>query len=179
MAARRRRDNAESRRATALAGLVVLQSVCAAFFVADVLGDLGWPSRWSGIDAHTAVEAAVALALLVGVAFGVVETRRVIERTERAEEALLAASGAFGALLETHFERWGLTPAERDVALMALKGLSNDEIAAVRGAAAGTVRAQSARVFAKAGVSGRAQLMSLFIEELLAETLTPPAAPRG
>ena len=157
-----------------LAGLVVLQAVCAAFFIADVLGDLGWPGRWSLIDAHTAVEAAVALALVAGVGFGAMEVRRVIERQQQAEEALLAASGALGALMETHFARWGLTPAERDVALMALKGLSNAEIAAVRGAAEGTVRAQSARVFAKAGISGRAQLMSLFIEELLAETLVPP-----
>lgn len=178
MAADRPARKDGSRHASMLAGLVVLQTVCAAFFVADVLGDLGWPARWAAIDAHTAVEAAVALALVIGVGFGVVETRRVIERQQQAEEALLAASGAFGELLETHFERWGLTPAERDVALMALKGLSNEEIAAVRGAAEGTVRAQSARVFAKAGVSGRAQLMSLFIEELLAETLTPPAGPR-
>jgi DNA-binding CsgD family transcriptional regulator len=164
-----RRDpvRAGSRHAAALAGLVVLQSLCAAFFVADALGDLGWPPRMAGLGAHVLFEAAVAAALILGVAFGARETRRVLERQARAEEALAAASGAFAALLDAHFERWGLTPAERDVALLSIKGLDTAEIAALRGAAPGTVRSQSARVYAKAGVSGRAQLLGLFIEELM------------
>jgi DNA-binding CsgD family transcriptional regulator len=164
-----RRDpvRTESRHAAALAGLVVLQSLCAAFFLADVLGDLGWPPRLAGLGPHVALEAAVAAALIVGVAFGARETRRVLERQARAEDALAAASGAFATLLDAHFERWGLTPAERDVALLSIKGLEIAEIAALRGAAQGTVRSQCARVYAKAGVGGRAQLLGLFIEELM------------
>jgi hypothetical protein len=123
----------ESRHAAALAGLVVLQSLCAAFFLADVLGDLGWPPRLAGLGPHVAFEAAVAAALIVGVAFGARETRRVLERQERVENALAAASGAFATLLDAHFERWGLTPAERDVALLSIKGLEIAEIAALPG----------------------------------------------
>jgi DNA-binding CsgD family transcriptional regulator len=165
----------ESRRAAALAGLVLLQSLCAAFFVGDVLGDLGWPPRLSGLGPHLVFEAAVSAALIVGVAFGARETRRVLERQARVENALAAASGAFAALLEAHFDRWGLTPAERDVALLSLKGLGIAEIAALRGAAQGTVRSQCARVYAKAGVTGRAQLASLFLDELMAGPLGAPA----
>ena len=65
------------------------------------------------------------------------------------------------------FTAWGLTPAERDVALFALKGLDIADIAELRGAAQGTVRAQLTRIYAKAGVSGRAQFAAWFVEDLL------------
>jgi DNA-binding CsgD family transcriptional regulator len=160
---------AERRRAAALAAVVAAQAVCAAFFLADALGDLG--AGWRALDAHTMLETAVAGALVVGVLFGALEIRRTLERQAVSERALRAARGAFAEVMDGQFDAWSLTAAERDVALMLLKGLDNDAIAALRGAAAGTVRAQTARIYAKAGVSGRAQFVSLFIEELLAEPL--------
>ena len=44
-------------------------------------------------------------------------------------------------LLAESFDEWGLTRAERDVALFLIKGMSMTEIAGLRG----TVRAQSRR----------------------------------
>jgi DNA-binding CsgD family transcriptional regulator len=150
-------------RAATLAPLLAIQALCAVFFVADAASDV----RATGLDAHTVFEGLVALALVLGVVFGALEMRRALDRTRRAEAALSAASGAFIALIEASFAEWRLTPAERDVALLAIKGLDVGEIAALRGAAAGTVRTQLARVYAKADVSGRGQLVSLFIEDLL------------
>ena len=63
---------------------------------------------------------------------------------------------------------WGLTAAERDVAMFSLKGLSLQEIAALRRTSEGTVKAQTNAIYRKAGVNGRPQLLSLFIEELMA-----------
>jgi len=77
------------------------------------------------------------------------------------------ASGAFFDLIEVRFAEWGLTPSEAEVALFTLKGLDTADIATARGAAQGTVRAQLAKVYAKAGVSSRGQLTSSFIEDLL------------
>jgi DNA-binding NarL/FixJ family response regulator len=51
--------------------------------------------------------------------------------------------------------------------LFTLKGLDIADIATARGSAQGTVRAQLAKVYAKAGVSNRGQLISTFIEDLL------------
>ncbi|HLS58150.1 MAG TPA: helix-turn-helix transcriptional regulator, partial [Paracoccaceae bacterium] len=65
-----------------------------------------------------------------------------------------------------------LTPSERDVAWFTLKGLSIAEIARMRQTSEGTVKAQSNAIYRKAGVSGRAQLLSLFIEDLIDEA--PP-----
>lgn len=154
--------------ATGLALVLAVQSFCAVFFVVDVAVDF----HLVGLDLHHAFEAVVALALIAGVVFGGLEMRRTLERMRRAEAALSLASGAFGQMIDAYFERWGLTPAEREVALLALKGFEVSEIAGLRGAAGGTVRAQLARVYAKAGVSNRTQLVCLFIEDLLDHPLT-------
>jgi DNA-binding CsgD family transcriptional regulator len=157
-----------------MAGLVAVQALCAAFFVVDAIGDLG-----VGASAHALFEALVAASLVVGVAFGALALRAALDQRRRAETGLAAASGAFGALMETRFAQWRLTPAEHDVALLSIKGLSVAEIAAARGSAEGTVRAQAARVYAKAGVSGRAQLLGLFVEELVEGALAPAGTGQG
>jgi DNA-binding CsgD family transcriptional regulator len=51
-----------------------------------------------------------------------------------------------------------LTPAERQVALAALAGLSNAEIARMRGSSPRTVANQLATLFRKLGVRSRAEL---------------------
>jgi DNA-binding CsgD family transcriptional regulator len=77
-------------------------------------------------------------------------------------------------VLEERFAEWGLTPAERDVALFSIKGLSISEISQIRTTSEGTVKAQTNAIYRKAGVSGRLQLLSLFIDELMTgERLSP------
>ncbi|SDZ75775.1 helix-turn-helix transcriptional regulator [Rubrimonas cliftonensis] len=158
------------RRAWALAAVILVQGLCALFFAADVAFD--FTERGASGSAHLALEAVAAAALAAGTLFLMAELRRLLTRQEALRRGVMAARGEMAEVIDGFFDRWRLTPAERDVALMALKGLDNDAIAEVRGAAAGTVRAQCARVYAKAGVDSRAQLMSVFIEELLAEPLS-------
>lgn len=156
------------------AALLAVQLACTAFFLADVAIDLAQ----GGLMGHDAVEAVAALALVIGTVFGLREVGRALARTRRLEEQVRIASGALAEVIAEHFRRWGLTPAEREVAMLAIKGLPVAEIARLRGTAEGTVKAQSAAIYAKAGVTGRHQLLSLFIEDLLAEPLHPaPSAP--
>lgn len=77
-----------------------------------------------------------------------------------------AATRGFVAAVEAEFSRWGLSDAEREVALLLLKGVSLKEIAEARGTAERTVRQQAAAVYAKAGVSGRSELASYFLDAL-------------
>lgn len=151
----------------ALALLLALQALAATFFVGDVVADLADDA----LDLHVALEAAVSAALVLGVVFGALAMREMLERAGRDEAALATARGALADVIAARFEAWRLTPAEREVAMFALKGLDVAGIAQLRGAATGTVRAQLARVYAKAGVSSRAELLSLFMEDLLAEPL--------
>lgn len=72
-----------------------------------------------------------------------------------------------GEAIEQQFHRWELTPAEREVALLVLKGLSHREIAAVRGVSERTARQQAHDVYKKADLRGRAELSAFFLEDLL------------
>src|SRR5581483_1131973 len=60
-----------------------------------------------------------------------------------------------GKAIDEQFSRWNLTEAEREVALLLLKGLSSKEVAAVRASSERTVREQARSIYAKAGLSGR------------------------
>ena len=72
-----------------------------------------------------------------------------------------------GSAIDAQFDRWHLTPAEREVAMLMLKGLSHKEIAAVREASERTVRQQARAIYGKANLSGRAALSAFFLEDLL------------
>lgn len=90
------------------------------------------------------------------------------------QQQLNVASGAFAEIMQTQFEAWGLSEAERSVALLGIKGYSISEIAKLRATKEGTIKAQNAAVYRKAGVSGRLQLLSHFVEDLLGGRLISP-----
>lgn len=151
----------------ALAVVILLQAVAAVFFLGDALADLVYAPS----DPHSLFEMLVALALIAGVATGLWQLRRALDHIEAQDRALGAARGALADVIADQFGRWHLTPAEKDVGLLALKGLDVTEIAQLRGVADGTVRAQLTRIYAKAGVSGRAQFAAWFVEDLLDDAL--------
>ncbi len=78
-----------------------------------------------------------------------------------------------GQAIEAQFSRWNLTDAEREVALLLLKGLSTKEIAAVRAVSERTIREQSGAIYTKASLTGRAALSAFFLEDLLAPIERP------
>jgi len=159
----------------ALASLLFMAT--AVLVLIDLATDLA-----AGVQpSHAAVEGVVVAISLVG---GVVlwrelqaqrgraaalETR--LHRTEaeaqrwRAEtEELLAG---LGSAIDTQFARWELTPAEREVALLLLKGYSHKEIARIRGISDRTARQQGRCIYRKADLAGRAELSAFFLEGIL------------
>ncbi len=148
--------------------VISLQLFCAVFLLWDILSSVfGLPVAPLNWQVYELVQLGTAAGLVIGVGMGAHMIRTARRRTERAESALRAASGAFMEVLEERFADWNLTPAERDVALFAIKGLSIQEIATLRNTSDGTVKAQTNAIYRKAGVNGRPQLLSLFIEELM------------
>ena len=71
-----------------------------------------------------------------------------------------------GRAVSEQFRAWGLTPAEREVALLLLKGMSHKEIAAATGRSERTVRQHAVTAYQKAGVGGRAELAAFFLGDL-------------
>jgi len=149
--------------------IILLQALFSAFyildFVLDVFGFRTIPMSW---EYYEIVQGATIIGLVLGVVLGVVMLVNLVHRMGEVKSTMLAASGAFHELMQLRFNEWGLSPSERDVATFTIKGLSNDEIAGIRGKSVGTIKSQCNAIFRKAGVSGRAQLVSLFIEDLAA-----------
>ncbi|MGY9048457.1 hypothetical protein P775_12020 [Puniceibacterium antarcticum] len=130
-------------------------------FILDVANEL------TNVDLMTALEAISVLGLMFSVFITLREYRRMMQRNQSVERRLDAATGAFSQMMSDQFTRWGLTAAERDVALMSVKGVSIGDIAALRQTATGTVKAQSAAIYRKAGVSNRAEMISVLIEDMI------------
>ncbi len=156
--------------------ILVVQAACALFFVSDilfsVLGIYARPIAWR---TREMLELGAALGLVLGLLLGAIAFWRLARDHRRTRARLDRASSAFVDLMEQRFGEWELTTSERDVALFAIKGLSTAEIAGLRGVAEGTIKAQTNAIYRKAGVNGRPQLLSLFIEDLMEAR---PPAPR-
>jgi DNA-binding NarL/FixJ family response regulator len=159
------------RRAALLAVVILAQSLCAMFFLADAADDFIASGKIT--DFHLGIEAIAAVALAAGVLILMRELRQIFNRMHDIEISLRSARGEMVTVIHAFFDTWGLSTAERDVAMLLLKGLDNESIATLRGTANGTVRAQASAVYAKSGVDGRAQLISVFLEELLADDSAP------
>jgi DNA-binding CsgD family transcriptional regulator len=85
---------------------------------------------------------------------------------ERWRSGSRVALQSMAVAIDRQFDDWQLTPAEREVALALLKGYSHKAIAARTERSAQTVRSHAAAVYAKAGLSGRAQLSAFFLEDI-------------
>ena len=167
-----------------LTGVLLAFLVIALFAAIDISADL----REGTTFAHVAVEAAI---LLVGLLGSIFMTRRLVLALRHAravqKEALalaeqLAATRVeanrwrteardlvkgLAAALDQQFDRWNLTPAEKEVALLLLKGLSHKDIAEIRSVTEATARQQARAVYKKGGLSGRHDLAAFFLEDLM------------
>jgi DNA-binding CsgD family transcriptional regulator len=70
------------------------------------------------------------------------------------------------AEMERQFAQWDMTPAERDVGLLILKGLSHKEIATIRGTSETTVRQQAQSIYRKSDLPGKTAFSAYFLEDL-------------
>lgn len=69
--------------------------------------------------------------------------------------------------IDRQFDIWGLSPAEKEIGLLMLKGLSFKEAAEIRNTSERTVRQQAQDIYRKASVAGRNEFAAWFLEELL------------
>jgi DNA-binding CsgD family transcriptional regulator len=86
---------------------------------------------------------------------------------DRWRERARAALEGFGAAIDAQLRAWHLTPTEREVASLLLKGYGHKEIAALSGRSERTVRQHAGAVYEKAGLAGRAELSAWFLRDLM------------
>jgi DNA-binding CsgD family transcriptional regulator len=155
-------------------GILLLVAVGGAIDLA-----LDRPQSW--LSLHVLVEVTL---MVVSLTFSIVLWRawnRTTQQLVRAERQVAASTverdawrksaesalAGFSSAVERQFAAWNLTPAEREVALLLLKGHGHKQIAAQTGRSERTVRQHSVAVYAKSGLAGRAELSAFFLEGLM------------
>lgn len=79
-----------------------------------------------------------------------------------------------GEAIDEQFDRWRLSPAEKEVGLLLLKGLSHKDVAAARSVTDATARQQARALYKKAGLTGRHDLAAFFLEDLMLPSAERP-----
>jgi DNA-binding CsgD family transcriptional regulator len=159
-----RRRVARLRVPFALVALAICQCACTLVFSVDIILEI-WSAQ--GEIFHLGLELTATLGLFIGAFFGVHWVTRVLRKQEDMTRSLTAASGVLSDLMSSYFRQWSLTSAEVDVATFTIKGFSIAETAAMRKSTEGTVKSHLNAIYRKAGVQGRAQLVSVLVEDLL------------
>lgn len=95
------------------------------------------------------------------------DLRRSQEEAARWRRDAADLIAGLSAAIDAQLARWELSPAEKDIALLLLKGLSHKEIAQIRSVSETTVRQQARSLYRKAGLAGRNDLAAFFLEDLL------------
>lgn len=145
--------------------------------IGDVVEDLAAGTSLN----HIAYEIAVMLISLIGVMVlwlkffaGKKKIDRLKSDLEHAREDLKlwkksteSLSQGLSQKIDEQLEAWGLSKAEKEVALLMLKGLSNQEIADARLTVEKTVRQQATSIYHKAQLKNRSELSAFFLEDLL------------
>jgi DNA-binding CsgD family transcriptional regulator len=75
----------------------------------------------------------------------------------------------YGLLMNEEFQKWKFTPSEMEVAILILRGFSNQQIASVREKSLRTIENQTFSIYQKSGMRGKLEFISYFINPLLPE----------
>lgn len=149
--------------------------------LADIILDLSHGADFSHVFLEALIVAAGTIILVILAKAKIREHRQTLRDVHRnmetatqeaqywRQQAKTHLSG-LGTLIERQLDTWQLTPSEKDVATLLIKGFSTQEIADIRQVTAKTVRQQAQSCYRKAGVTGRAELAAFFLEDLLAPT---------
>lgn len=177
-----RTDDRDERSLTA--GLTAVFALVAVLTAVDLATDVR-EGTWLR---HVLIEGSVTLVGLMGfvwmaLRFRAISSRahRLAEHAQHLEQSLEASRreaekwrreagdliAGLSQAIDRQLERWGLSAAEKEVALLLLKGLSHKEIAGIRGVGEATVRQQAMALYRKAGLEGRHDLAAFFLEDLL------------
>lgn len=141
----------------ALAGAIV-------FFVYDLVADVLFEGEFG--SPHFVIELLVFIGVSMALVVGARDLRRLRARLARETRVNKALAGALVDTINEQMEEWRMTRSEKEVAWLIIKGYRFSEIADARGVKESTTRLQATSLYAKAGVSGRAEFVGEIIQPL-------------
>ena len=149
------------RRILALAALAVAIVFFAYDLIVDALleGEFGSP--------HFVIELFVFIGVSMALVMGARDLSRLRVRLARETQRNKAISGVIADNINEQMAEWHMTRSEQEVAWLIIKGYRFAEIAEARGVKESTTRLQATSLYAKAGVSGRAEFVAEIFQPLL------------
>jgi DNA-binding CsgD family transcriptional regulator len=153
----------DRRERTASLALAALFAAVAVLAGVDLLLDVGEGTT----VAHVVTEGAIVVVGLAGASWAARRALSLAREAQGLREQTQELIAGLSAAIDRQLDRWELSPAEKEIALLLLKGLSHKEIAALREVGETTVRQQARAIYRKAGLEGRHDLAAFFLEDLL------------
>lgn len=92
---------------------------------------------------------------------------------ENFQKKISHLSTEFLVNIDDQFNKWAFSRAEKEIALLLIKGLAMKEIADIRGSSESTVRQQASQIYKKSSLNGRMELSAFFLDDLLALSKLP------
>lgn len=147
---------------------VAIYITAALAFLSELIGEIfGYYLINNNWFTHEIIEIFTLIGFIVGGLLIWQNHKVLITRNAKVENHLRAAQGEFLKMINLQFDSWNLSEAERDIALLTVKGMSVSEIAELRNTSQGTIKAQNNSIYRKAGIKTRTQLLGVLIDELL------------
>ena len=138
--------------------------IASLFFLYDIITDILYTQESM---AHIIVESFVFIAITIALYLEIKRTFLLSRAFELEKGKTEKLSGELFKIINQEFNKWGLTASEKEIALLIVKGLSMKEISELRNVKEKTIRQQSIKIYSKSGYSGRNELASHFIQDLL------------
>lgn len=134
------------------------------FFLYDIISDY-----FENVDnnIHTLVEFIIFVGISIALFLEIKQVIQLRRNVEIEQQKVARLSGELYKVINNQFSEWKLTDTEKEIALLLIKGLSMREISELRNVKEKTIRQQSMGLYAKSGYTGRHELASHFIEDLL------------
>jgi DNA-binding CsgD family transcriptional regulator len=151
------------------------------FWVAEEIMTLYFHTRWirSSHKYFTLIEVFGAIFSILGIYFlfkelkdkknDIDSAKGVIENLKSKNQKLNDLNLSFWNSIQDQFKGWNLTGAEKEIAILLLRGLSNQQIAAIRGKSLKTIENQAFSIYQKSGTTGKLEFIAYFISPLLPE----------
>ena len=92
---------------------------------------------------------------------------KVKKQLKNSSEKLQQGKENYSKVIQWQFDEWALSPSEKEVGLLILKGLSIKDISSARQTKEKTVRTQASAIYEKSSLGGRHELSAWFFEDLL------------
>lgn len=118
---------------------------------------------------HFGIEIIAVFAMILATVMAVISYLNLRKFAVGQSKVTNAIQTGFDRILVEKFESWKLTKSERDIALLAIRGLPVTAIAEHRETKEATVNVHLHNVYSKAGVGSRAELLASIMDELLSE----------